>query len=444
MGTSQEIVQEIKKVARRRKKLLIFVPILFLGLSIGALYIIEPKYESSISILVQKEETLNPLVMYEMAMDIASEDRLKSFNEIIYSRSTMELLIDSLQLDQRIKSEVEKQRLVKNLRQNIVTSAKASDSFEITFYDTDPVRARDGVALLANHFIRKRLHHENNRNRETVEFFKTKMNELEQIVERQRDQIVSSGTEQMKETPVDRTALQNKLQSIEQTIEDQDWKIYKTENHIDVLKKFLAQEPNAISIQPLYRLPLRELPHGERIVELLSEYDGLKQRYTDSYPRIGALKKQIAEVAERALPAIESDLEELKMKRVDLKQQRESVIEDMEKTYIANQRNSGQMSNYSIYNELYNEMKVKLEQARMTRDIGNKSSEQFIVLDPPYIAKEPSSPNKRLVVLGGLFVGLIIASLLAAIAETMDTYVRTEEDLVYDKPIIAYLSDGSK
>jgi uncharacterized protein involved in exopolysaccharide biosynthesis len=444
VGTTQEIVQEVRKVARRRKKLLIFVPILFVALSIGALYIIEPKYESSISILVQKEEALNPLVLYEMAVSIASEDRLKSFNEIIYSRSTMELLIDSLQLDRRINSEAEKQRLVNNLRQNIITSAKASDSFEITFFDTDPVRARDGVALLANHFIRTRLTHENRRNQETVEFFKAKMDELEDVVERQRDQIVSAGTEQMKETPVDRTALQNKLQSIDQAIEDQDWLIYKTENHAEVLNNFLNQKGDSKTIEPLYRLPLREIPFGDEMVELLGEYDNLKQRFTDSYPRIGALKTQIAEVAQRSLPAIHAQLEELQMKRQDLRDQRERVINDMEKTYIASQRNSGQMSNFSIYNELYNEMKIKLEQARMTRDIGDKSSENFIVLDPPFIAKEPSSPNKRLVVIAGGIIGLIIASLLAAIAETMDTYVRNEEDLVYDKPIIAYLSDGPK
>jgi uncharacterized protein involved in exopolysaccharide biosynthesis len=445
VSTTQEIVQEIRKVSRRRKKLLLFVPVLFLALSIAALYYIEPKYESSISILVQKEETLNPLVLYEMAVSIASEDRLKSFNEIIYSRSTMELLIDSLKLDRNIQSEAEKQQLVNALRQNITTSARASDSFEITYYDTDPVRARDGVALLANHFINTRLHHENRRNKETVNFFKSKMDELADIVEQQRAQIVDAETSTMKETPVNREALQRQLQAIDTKIEDQDWLIYKVESNVSALRSFLNQKVSSeMSVQPLYRMPLREIPFGDEMITLLGEYDGLKNRFTESYPRIGALKKQIREVADRALPALEAQADELRAKRQDLSTQRAKVIDDMEKAYIAYQRNSSKQSNLSIYNDLYNEMKVKLEQARMTREIGDKSSEQFIVLDPPYIAENPSSPNKRLVLMVGLIVGAIIAGLLAAVAETMDTYVKEEDDLEFEKPIIAYLSDGSK
>jgi hypothetical protein len=90
--------------------LLVVTPLFFLGLSIASLQVIEPKYTSSTSILVQKEETLNPLVLYEMAVTIASEDRLKSFNEIIYSRSTMEMLIDSLELDEEIETELSRHR----------------------------------------------------------------------------------------------------------------------------------------------------------------------------------------------------------------------------------------------------------------------------------------------------------------------------------------------
>lgn len=443
MYSTKEIVQQIKKVVKRRYKLFVFTPIFFVLLSGGAIYMIEPKYESSTTILVQKEETLNPLLLYQMAVNVASEDRLKSFNEIIYSRSTMEMLIDSLGLDKNIHTEAEKQSLVEKVRKNITTSSRASDSFEITFFNTDPVRARDGVQLLAQHFISSRLRLENRRNNETVEFFQSKLNELENIVDKQRESIVNSTAKQMKEQPVDPEALQTKLQAIDTQIDDLDWKISQEEQKAKIIKDFLNQKAENFSMQPIYKLPIDQLPFGTDLSELLKEYDGLKQKFTDSYPQLRSLRTQIIDIANRIAPALQSELTKMNRQRQDLSTQRAKVIQDMEKSFVETQRNNSKQSDFSIYQELYNDMKVKLEQARMTRDIGDKASEQFIVLDPAYIAKRPSSPNERLIIGVGLVLGIVMGALLMGVAEVLDTTVREEEDLDFEKPIIAYLTDGT-
>lgn len=442
MYSSKEIVKEVKKVSRRRYQIFFATLLFFIMLSFVSLYFIEPKYESSTSILVQKEETLNPLVLYEMAVNIASEDRLKSFNEIIYSRSTMEMLIDSLNLDKEVETEAEKQNLVNSIRNNIKTSSRASDSFEIIFFSTDPIIARDGVQLLAQHFISTRLRLENSRNNETVNFFQAKLNELEKIVDQQRESIVNSTSRQMKELPVSTDALQEKLQNIDSQIESLEWQVFQQEQKLNTLNDFLDNRERNFSVQPFYRLPLEEIPFGEELSLLLQEYDGLNQNFTESYPRLRALRDHIGELAERIYPAMETELKELQMQQQKLKNQREDVINQMEKSFIASQQRSSNQSDYSIYEGLYNEMKVKLEQARMTRDIGNKASEQFVVLDPAYIAEQPSFPDKKLVVSGGLFLGLLVGGMLMALAEVLDSTVRDEEDFEFDKPIIAYLSDG--
>jgi len=377
-----------------------------------------------------------------MAVNIASEDRLKSFNEIVYSRSTMEKLIDSLALDSDIVSKFEKQAVLDRLRRNISTSSRASDSFEITFYDTDPVRARDGVALLANHFISTRLRLENRRNNETVDFFQAKLNELETVVDEQRNLIVSATAENMKQQPIDQTALQSRLQTIDTQIDELDWQILQEEDKLKILNDFLSQKAPNIVVDPLYKLPVQNIPLGQDLSILLGEYDQMRQQFTDSYPQLRALRTQITEVAKRIPPAIESNLSNLKRLRGDQGTERKKIINNMEKAFIAAQLNNSKQSNFSIYQQLHNEMKIKLEQARMARDIGDKASEQFIVLDPPYVAERPSSPNRRLIVGVGLLIGVVLGGLLAGVAEVLDTTIRRDEDLEFDKPIIAYLADG--
>ena len=166
----KDVAQDLKAAAKRRKYLLILTPILFVSFALLAIYLIEPKYQSTTTILVQKDETLNPLVLYEIAVHIASEDRINSLNEIIYSRSTMEILIDSLNLDSEVKNEADKQSLIANIQKNIGTSLKSTDAFEISYFDTDPIRTRDGARLLTNHFIETKLHMESRRHEEMVNF----------------------------------------------------------------------------------------------------------------------------------------------------------------------------------------------------------------------------------------------------------------------------------
>jgi capsular polysaccharide biosynthesis protein len=439
---TKEVVQEVKQAIRRRMKLLIIIPIIFVGMSFVALYVITPRYMSSTSILVQKDETLNPLVLYEIAVNTVSQNRLESFNEIIFSRSTMEMLIDSLGLDAGIRTQTEKQQLIERLKGNIETTFKGSDSFHITYYDTDAVRARDGVELLASHFIQSRLRIENSRNNETVNFFSDKLVEMEQVVEQQRNVTENVQSSRVREQPVESEALQERLQSVEVSSETLNWQLYEQQQKVNTIRGFNASANKSANIQMLFKLPLATMPFGEDLSVLLNEYDQLSQQFTESYPRLRSLSGQIEQVVQRMEPVVESELEDLNIRQDELSRRKSELLNSMEQSYVATQRANTQQSDFSIYEGLLADIKVKLEQAKMSRDIGERAAEQFIVLDAPYIPERPTKPNKRMVVGIGLFLGLIVGVSLSAVAEAMDSTIRYEEDLPFNKPIIAYLSNG--
>lgn len=442
MYQTEEIVQEIKTAAKRRKVLLILIPILFVGIGITAAYMIEPTYKSSTSILVQKDETLNPLVMYDMAVNMASENRLESFNQIIYSRSTIEMLIDSLNLDKDAKSEKERQALIEKIPNNIETVSRASDSFEISYFDEDPVLARNAVKLLSDHFIDTRLRIENQRNKETVDFFNDKLKEIKSIVDQKSEQVTSASTEQLRQLPSEVSGLQSRLRDINSKLETLDWQILQREKDLEIIRNFQESGGEGDAIPELYKLPLEEMTIGEELETMLNEYDQLSQQYTESYPRVQTLTQQITQIAGRIPALIESKLNDLNMQRSNLTQNKGQVIADMQRSYIANQRINSQRSDYSIYEGLHNDMKVKLEQAKITQDIGSRSAEQFIVIDAPYVPENPASPNKRLIISVSLLLGLVMGVIASAIAEAMDSTIREEEDLPVSKPVIAYLTSG--
>ncbi len=437
----KNVAQDIKAAAKRRRAILIVTPILFLIAASIALYYIEPEYKSSTTIMVEKDETLNPLVLYDMAVSLASEDRLKSMNEIVYSRSTMEVLIDSLNLDDKVRIKADKQRLIADLQKSIVTHSRGSDSFEISYYDNDPVRARDGAELISNYFIKRKIELETRRHEETVAFFQKKLNELESTVSSQRNQAESVTTERLENLPNDPEVLQDRLQSIEGQIENIQWRIIQQEENLDHIQAFQKQSNTREGLKELYKLPLSDIQFGAELLTLLNEYDDLQQQYTENYPGLRSLSEKIKQVASRIPATIESDLKRLKNHKNDLTRQKSQVVNNMQQYYMVNQRAQSQQSDHSIYEGLYNEMKVKLEQAKMTRDIGKNAADQFIVLDEAVVPEKPASPNKRLILGIGLLLGLIVGVAASALAEVMDTTLRDDEDIPYNKPIIAYISN---
>ncbi len=438
----KDVARDMKAAAKRRRWLLILTPILFLMAAMVAIYFIEPKYQSTTTILVQKDETLNPLVLYEIAVHIAAEDRIQSLNEIIYSRSTMTILIDSLKLDSQVRNEGDKQQLIANTQNNIGTRLRASDSFEISYYDTDPVRARDGANFLANHFIESKLRMESRRHEETVKFFSNKLAELETIVENQRNQTVSSTSDRMRNMPSTSEALQDRLQSINSQSDSIEWQLLQEEEKLATLRSF-QNAPNADQgMNHLYRLPLSDMQFGDELHLLLNEYDNLRRQYTGSYPRLRTLAEQIKQVANRMPSNLTTKIARLNSQKEDLNLQRQQVVGDMQLYFIDAQRASSQESDFSIYEGLQAEMRVKVEQAKMTRDIGMRAADQFIVLDSAVASEKPVSPNKALILGIGLLFGLVLGVVASAVAEAMDTTIRDETDIPFNKPIIAYLQNG--
>ena len=438
----KDVAQDLKAAVKRRRLLLILSPILFVIAAMLAIYFIEPKYESTTTILVQKDETLNPLVLYEIAVHIASEDRIQSLNEIIYSRSTMEILIDSLKLNTEVRTEADRQELIASTQRKIGTRLRANDSFEISYNDTDPVRARKGAELLANHFINTKLTMESRRHEETVKFFSDKLAELETIVENQRNQTVTITSDRMQSLPSDSDALQDRLQNIDERLDTIEWQLLQEEEKLAALRSFQNEENVNQGIHYLYRLPLSDMQFGGELTLLLNEYDNLQQQFTESYPRLQSLAVQIRQVADRMPPTLTSNIQRLNSQKQELNLQKQRVVGDMQQFFIATQRASSQQSDFSIYEGLQAEMRVKLEQARMTRDIGMRAADQFIVLDAAIVPEKPVSPNKTLILGVGLILGVVMGIVASTVAEVMDTTLRDEADLPFEKPIIAYITSG--
>lgn len=138
-------------------------------------------------------------------------------------------------------------------------------------------------------------------------------------------------------------------------------------------------------------------PIEKRLTALQFELGELLQRYTDKHPRIIQIKEQIAD--------IETQIKGFSGKEIEFARlQRET----------------------DVNKKLYAMLREKLEESRITEaqnvsDIG--------IVDPAILPNGPISTNKRLGLIIGALMGLVMGASFAFIIETLDTSISTIEDV---------------
>lgn len=134
-----------------------------------------------------------------------------------------------------------------------------------------------------------------------------------------------------------------------------------------------------------------------KLAELQFQLVTLQEKYTDQYPAVLQLKEQIARMEERLGNFSGKDLEYTRLLR-----------------------------DVDVNKKLYVMLSEKLEEARITE--AQKISDVTIV-DPAVVAVPSGTPQKEMGLVLGLLMGLVLGSVVAFVLETMDTSIRTMEDI---------------
>lgn len=445
MNSSHITVRDLIGVYRRRRKFL-YIPLLIITLiAITAGILLPNRYESSTTILVQREEILNPLVSVDLAMRMAQDDGLATVNEIIFSRLTINKFIDSLGLNKKVRSEEEAQNLNDHIQTKIQTERRGKDSFRITYTDRDPHIAQRASQTLSNLFIQSILQVESQRNDLAVQFYEKKLEDIRQKFEESQRKVVSALQSRVGSMPVENRMLYGQVETTERKISDLEARMKTYQQQIAVLRTYPAALRTESGKQKLYELTRMDVPFAIDLQSLMSKYDDFIRRYTIQYPEVEKLETQIVDLLDRMRKVMESELTKLRPQRADLQQHLATTINDLKQSSVNERIGSDKGSDYETYKKLYDEMTIKLEQAQAARDIGMKGSTRFIVIDPAIVPATPSKPNRPQIILGGLGLGIFVGLLAMIMKEMFDSTIRTPRDiLMYQKPVIALIAEGQE
>jgi succinoglycan biosynthesis transport protein ExoP len=443
MRSAQIRLSEILRAYRRRWKLVV-IPTIIVSImcAIGA-YLLPRKYEATTIMLIRPDQTFG--------RDFDDVDQLHNYGEIIFSRTFILALIDSLGIGRGIRTETERQGLINNVRGLIQTETRGTDSFSITFANADPGLAKRGAEVVANLFIETKVRIENRQNLLTIDFLEKKVEELRIQFENATRSLVISMQQSAAELPVETKSFYSQIGEVEATINSNDARTESYQKNLPILKTLPILFANSNTMrnaedkQALLKLLGEDLPYIAELRALISRYDEETKRYTSKWPEIEKLETQIITLLGRIRVAMESEVAELAARRSDLERRRKTLIEQMKESSLMSRLNEDKKSSYDINQKVYNDMKVRLEQARLKTEVESKGANSYIILDPPILPMIPTKPNRKMLILLGFGLGFFLGIISVLIAELFDTTIRTSKDIeVYDKPVIALLPVGAR
>lgn len=166
----------------------------------------------------------------------------------------------------------------------------------------------------------------------------------------------------------------------------------------------------------------------KELQDAIIKYDAMREDYTEVYPDVVKLRKTIRALKRNIIDRIQSltaNISERKrlLENSLAKQQKElNMLPANERAYSELQRHY--MVNEKIYSYL-------LEKQSETEIIKASTVSQNMIIDRAYMPEKPIKPKRKLIVLVGMILGLIVGIAVAFLRAYLDDRVRTEEDLAH-------------
>jgi polysaccharide chain length determinant protein (PEP-CTERM system associated) len=471
---------DILPILIRRRWLLIVPPFVCFFLALVLSSILPNQYVSETLIQIVPQGVPEEYVRSTVTTEI--DTRLKSIREKIMSRTQLAGLIRELDLypEERLTRPVDD--LIGRLGSAIVVQIGPPvrtargwgppDSFRLRFTYTDAQKAQSVTARLAQWFIEENSKMRGQQAESTNEFLDSQLADARRRLEEQEKKLeafskqhAGSLPSQMQTNMQAIQSAQSSLQGIVSSLEaDRASKLMVERLYADAQADLrrIADAPAPLPQPGNAGAPVQASPR-QQLEAARQQLAQLEQRLTAEHPDIRNMRRRIAdlertvadtpETGDQAAARTTSPEENQRRERVSsLRAQLDGLNRNIAFKEGEERRIRGVIAGYQA--RLESVPGIESEYARLTRDHSTlqdnyksllqrsenskvaanlehfQVSEQFHVLDPASLPSRPESPQRILINLAGIFVGLLIGVGLAGGLEFLDTTFRTESDVV--------------
>lgn len=469
MDSLRSLVEQYLRAAWRRRWVGVIIAWLVCGIGWVGVYLVPNQYESSARLYVDADAILTPLLR-GLAADSAPTSQLDVLQRTLLSRPNLEKLISKTDLDLRVVSQTDRERMLQKLAVDIQLKAQTRNLFTITYRNQSPKLARDVVQTLLTIFIESatgtsRIDMENARR-----FLEHQISSYEQQLRAAEKRRADFRTKYVDILPSPDQPYITTTETTRTGLRDVEGKLQDAVIKRDTLREELAKTA------PLLVIETRGGANGpgggsSKLQEAQEQLKLLLLKDTEQHPDVIA-QKRLIEVLRKsgggAAPASSAPkgtaandpgngaadpgqrstpnpvYEQLKVRLLDadsavssLERQRTGTAQLLERLEKVQREQPGLLAeyqnmdrDYSVLRKNYEELLGRLQSANLAQAADTQADKvKLQIVDPPETPRLPASPNRLVLVSGVLIGGIGTGIAITVLLGQLDRSFSTVEDL---------------
>jgi len=368
MDTVNHGIIEYLKVFFRRKWFIILPTFIGLVLGVCTSLILPKEYLSSMKFLVEEEKNDNPL-LNNIAISTSANQRIQTIRETMLGWDSLNELVKRLHLDSNIHSQIQLEQYIKKLQDKIEFKPDGS-IIEISYVSSNPQQAQAVVKNVTDIFIGRNVLAQDRETSDAIKFIEA---QLHVYLGKIKSAEIADLKDKLNTLLVDSTELHPQVKELRS----------------EIAKK-------------MAELKAQNLEYSEDV----------KLNAETTNPMVTQIQQALANIGQKAITS-SAEANDNNTSPANEKELYKVMLMDKIDTVMA--RDVG--VNESIYNSLLQ----RLETAKITQRLqSSKEGTRYTVIEDARLPTRPVSPNRMMVSLIGLFLGLGVGISLIFMMEFLD------------------------
>jgi len=428
-----------------------------------AVYLTPDQYEANSRFFVETSSALAPFVR-GLSVELDVNDQVNLVKQAIVGRDALLNVARETDLDIKATTPDALEALLEDLRKDIVITGGAAPGsdrregnqrFEISFRDTDRERAVKVVQIILDTFIEGTLKKRRTGFETAREFLEQQIHQQEARLAEAEQKLAEFKRRNIGRLPTEQGSYVDNLQAAMTELQNLRSQESVLLSRRQQLSAQLAVEKQYVPSGTVVATPGGTRPAGggdldSRIRESEARLEELLLVYTPKHPEVIALEEALAQmrakrreeltamgvtgIPEGGSLAANPVHEQIRVQRnqVDVElaalqgqiADRTRRIAEMQKLVETMPEVEAELAqltrDYEVLRTRYGEMLQQFETAKLSDVVGQKDQVEFSVLDPPAALAQPVAPQRLLLLLGVLLLGLAAGGFTAVLLSRMN------------------------